>query len=70
MHELLPGDVLVTGTPGGVGMRRDPAVFLRDGDVVTVEIDGIGVLENPVAAEAPEAPPTWRAADAEEAMSR
>jgi len=70
MHPLLPGDVLVTGTPGGVGMRRDPAVFLADGDVVTVEIDGIGVLENPVVAEAPEAPPTWRAADPGEAISR
>lgn len=67
MHALLPGDVLVTGTPGGVGMRREPPVFLSEGDVVTVEIDGIGVLENPVEAEAPETPPTWHA---EEATSR
>lgn len=62
MHALLPGDVIVCGTPGGVGMRRDPAVFLNEGDLVTVEIDGIGTLENRVAAEAPEATPTWRAA--------
>lgn len=60
MHPLVPGDVIVTGTPGGVGMRRNPPTFLADGDAVTVEIDGIGVLENPVVAEAPEAPPTWR----------
>jgi 2-keto-4-pentenoate hydratase/2-oxohepta-3-ene-1,7-dioic acid hydratase in catechol pathway len=69
IHALLPGDVLVTGTPGGVGMRRDPAVFLADGDVVSVEIDGIGILSNPVVTEAPETAPTWRAAAAEEAIS-
>lgn len=70
MHALRPGDVVVTGTPGGVGMRHDPPLFLADGDVVTVEIDGIGVLENRVVSEAPEAPPTWSAAGAEEAASR
>ncbi len=70
MHALLPGDVLVTGTPGGVGMRRDPAVFLAAGDVVTVAIDGIGVLENVVAAEIPEAPPTWRPVSSQEAATR
>jgi 2-keto-4-pentenoate hydratase/2-oxohepta-3-ene-1,7-dioic acid hydratase in catechol pathway len=43
------GDVIVTGTSGGVGVRRDPPLFLRPGDVVEVEIDGIGVLRNPVA---------------------
>jgi 2-keto-4-pentenoate hydratase/2-oxohepta-3-ene-1,7-dioic acid hydratase in catechol pathway len=45
------GDVIVTGTCGGVGVRRDPPVFLKAGDLVEVEIDGIGVLSNPVMAE-------------------
>ncbi len=45
---LLPGTVIMTGTPGGVGMARRPPVFLRPGDVVEVEIDGIGILRNPV----------------------
>ena len=48
---LRPGDVIMTGTPGGVGFARKPPVFLRDGDVIEVEIDGIGVLRNPVIAE-------------------
>lgn len=43
---LEPGDVVATGTPGGVGAFRDPPVFLADGDVVEVEIDGIGTLRN------------------------
>ena len=46
--ELLPGDVIATGTPGGVGAARTPPVWLRSGDVVEVEISGIGVLRNPV----------------------
>jgi 2-keto-4-pentenoate hydratase/2-oxohepta-3-ene-1,7-dioic acid hydratase in catechol pathway len=46
------GDVIVTGTCGGVGVRRDPQVFMEDGDVVEVEIDGIGILRNTIAAEA------------------
>lgn len=45
---LLPGDVIVTGTPGGVGARRAPPVWMRDGDVCEVEISGIGVLRNTV----------------------
>jgi acylpyruvate hydrolase len=45
---LLPGDIISTGTPHGVGVFRDPKVFLRPGDVVEVEIDGLGVLRNPV----------------------
>lgn len=45
---LEPGDVIATGTPAGVGFTRKPPVFLQPGDVVRVEIDGIGVLENPV----------------------
>jgi 2-keto-4-pentenoate hydratase/2-oxohepta-3-ene-1,7-dioic acid hydratase in catechol pathway len=48
---LLPGDVIVTGTPGGVGARRTPPLWMRDGDVCEVEISGIGVLSNPVQAE-------------------
>ena len=47
---LEPGDVIATGTPGGVGFARDPEIYLREGDVVSVEIDGIGTLENPVVA--------------------
>jgi 2-keto-4-pentenoate hydratase/2-oxohepta-3-ene-1,7-dioic acid hydratase in catechol pathway len=50
--ELRPGDVVVTGTPGGVGTRLDPQVFLRDGDVVEVEVEGVGLLSNPVEREA------------------
>ena len=45
---LLPGDVIVSGTPGGVGARRTPPLFMRDGDVCEVEISGIGTLTNPV----------------------
>lgn len=48
---LEPGDVIATGTPGGVGSRRDPPVWLRHGDRVEVEIDGVGLLANPVADE-------------------
>lgn len=43
---LEPGDVLATGTPGGVGAFREPPVFLQDGDLVEVEIDRIGILAN------------------------
>nr|WP_303652729.1 fumarylacetoacetate hydrolase family protein [Paludisphaera mucosa] len=49
---LLPGDLIFTGTPPGVGMARKPPVWLKPGDSVEVEIDGLGVLQNPVAAEA------------------
>lgn len=49
--ELLPGDVIATGTPGGVGLFRDPPRFLEPGQVVEVEISGIGVLSNPIADE-------------------
>lgn len=45
---LRPGSVILTGTPEGVGVARDPQVFLRRGDVVEIEIEGIGVLRNPV----------------------
>jgi 2-keto-4-pentenoate hydratase/2-oxohepta-3-ene-1,7-dioic acid hydratase in catechol pathway len=43
---LSPGDVIVSGTPGGVGHKRDPQVYMRPGDTVEVEIDGIGTLTN------------------------
>ena len=46
---LQPGDLIFTGTPPGVGMARKPPVWLKDGDVVEVEIDGLGTLVNPVA---------------------
>jgi 2-keto-4-pentenoate hydratase/2-oxohepta-3-ene-1,7-dioic acid hydratase in catechol pathway len=45
---LKPGDIIATGTPAGVGAGFTPPRFLKDGDIVRVEIDGIGVLENPV----------------------
>ena len=47
---LEPGDLIATGTPAGVGFTRDPPVFLRPGDEVTVEIERIGALTNPVTA--------------------
>lgn len=46
--ELVPGDVIVTGTPGGVGSRREPPVYMKPGDVVEVEVSSIGVLRNKV----------------------
>jgi 2-keto-4-pentenoate hydratase/2-oxohepta-3-ene-1,7-dioic acid hydratase in catechol pathway len=48
---LEPGDVIATGTPGGVGDSRTPPRYLRDGDVVDVWVDGVGTLRNPVAFE-------------------
>jgi len=50
---LLPGDLIFTGTPPGVGFARKPPVFLKPGDAVEVEIEGIGVLRNPVVGETP-----------------
>lgn len=49
---LEPGDVLVTGTPGGVGLRRSPQVWMKHGDIVEIELEGVGVLRNPVVKEA------------------
>ncbi|HBF63058.1 MAG TPA: 5-carboxymethyl-2-hydroxymuconate isomerase, partial [Gammaproteobacteria bacterium] len=46
--ELEPGDVIVTGTPGGVGAARKPPVFMDTGDVIEVEVKPIGTLTNPV----------------------
>jgi len=51
-NTLLPGTVILTGTPSGVGAARDPQRFLQPGDEVTVEIEGIGKLTNPVVEEA------------------
>jgi 2-keto-4-pentenoate hydratase/2-oxohepta-3-ene-1,7-dioic acid hydratase in catechol pathway len=45
---LEPGDLLATGTPAGVGVFKDPKVLLKDGDEVSIEIDGLGTLTNPV----------------------
>ena len=50
---LTPGTVILTGTPEGVGMARDPRVWLQPGDEVSVEIEGIGTLTNPVIEETP-----------------
>jgi 2-keto-4-pentenoate hydratase/2-oxohepta-3-ene-1,7-dioic acid hydratase in catechol pathway len=46
---LEPGDLIATGTPEGVGFARTPPIYLKPGDVVEIEIDGIGTLSNPVA---------------------
>lgn len=48
IFDLVPGDVLVTGTPGGVGWSRKPPVFMKHGDVVEVEFEKVGLLGNPV----------------------
>jgi 2-keto-4-pentenoate hydratase/2-oxohepta-3-ene-1,7-dioic acid hydratase in catechol pathway len=48
---LIPGTVILTGTPHGVGMARNPRVWLQEGDTVSVEIEAIGSLTNPVIAE-------------------
>jgi 2-keto-4-pentenoate hydratase/2-oxohepta-3-ene-1,7-dioic acid hydratase in catechol pathway len=45
---LEPGDLIFTGTPSGVGFTRQPPVYLKAGDLVEVEIEGLGVLRNPV----------------------
>jgi hypothetical protein len=45
---LEPGDILSTGTPAGVGVYRDPPIFLQPGDLVRCEVEGVGWVENPV----------------------
>jgi 2-keto-4-pentenoate hydratase/2-oxohepta-3-ene-1,7-dioic acid hydratase in catechol pathway len=50
---LMPGDIVVTGTPAGVGFARKPPLFMKHGDVCEVEVEGIGLLRNPVEDEAP-----------------
>ena len=46
--ELVAGDVIVSGTTGGVGFYRDPQVFMKEGDTVEIELDKIGILRNPI----------------------
>lgn len=48
---LSPGDVIVTGTPGGVGFARVPPLFMKEGDLVEVDIEGVGLLRNRIARE-------------------
>jgi len=48
---LVPGDIIITGTPPGVGMARDPQLWMKPGDEVTIEIENLGTLTNPVEAE-------------------
>ena len=45
---LVPGDIILTGTPGGVGAARNPPRWLRNGDIVEISIEGLGTLRNPV----------------------
>jgi 2-keto-4-pentenoate hydratase/2-oxohepta-3-ene-1,7-dioic acid hydratase in catechol pathway len=54
--ELVPGDVISTGTPGGVGSKRKPPVWMKPGDVFEVEVTGVGILRNTVADEAVSGP--------------
>jgi 2-keto-4-pentenoate hydratase/2-oxohepta-3-ene-1,7-dioic acid hydratase in catechol pathway len=53
---LNPGDIIVSGTPSGVGMARKPQLFMKHGDTVEVEIEGIGILRNPIEDEVAAAP--------------
>jgi 2-keto-4-pentenoate hydratase/2-oxohepta-3-ene-1,7-dioic acid hydratase in catechol pathway len=45
---LEPGDIIATGTPAGVGFKRNPAILLKDGDLEEVEIEKVGTISNPV----------------------
>jgi 2-keto-4-pentenoate hydratase/2-oxohepta-3-ene-1,7-dioic acid hydratase in catechol pathway len=49
-YRFLPGDVITTGSPSGVGFGRNPKVFMKPGDVVEVEVKQIGILRNPIEA--------------------
>lgn len=49
--KLQPGDIIATGTPAGVGFSRNPQIFMKPGDVCEVEVDGVGILRNPVVEE-------------------
>ncbi len=57
--KLRPGDVIATGTPGGVGFARQPPVWLEPGDVIEVSVEGVGSIKNKVVAEVG-APSSWR----------
>jgi 2-keto-4-pentenoate hydratase/2-oxohepta-3-ene-1,7-dioic acid hydratase in catechol pathway len=48
IFDLVPGDVIATGTPAGVGFTRKPPIFMKAGDTIEVEIEKIGILRNPV----------------------
>jgi 2-keto-4-pentenoate hydratase/2-oxohepta-3-ene-1,7-dioic acid hydratase in catechol pathway len=48
---LQPGDIIVSGTPAGVGMARKPQLFMKPGDVCEVELERVGLLRNPIRAE-------------------
>ena len=50
--ELVPGDIIITGTPAGVGLARKPPVFMKAGDVCEIEVEGMGILRNAVVDEA------------------
>ncbi len=50
-YRLKPGDIIATGTPNGAGARFDPPKYLKEGDVVEVEVPGIGILRNAVETE-------------------
>jgi Fumarylacetoacetate (FAA) hydrolase family len=52
---LFPGDIIVTGTPSGVGAARKPPLHMKPGDVCEIEIEGLGVLRNPIAQEGEDA---------------
>ena len=56
---LMPGDVIATGTPGGVGFARTPPVWMHPGDVIEVSVEGLGTIRNRVVAEE-DAPQDWR----------
>lgn len=47
-YKFAPGDIVTTGSPAGVGYGKNPKVFMRDGDIIEVEVEGIGTLSNPV----------------------
>ncbi|MCZ6763676.1 MAG: fumarylacetoacetate hydrolase family protein, partial [Alphaproteobacteria bacterium] len=51
-YRFRPGDVITTGTPAGVGWGRKPKLFMKDGDLIEITVDGIGTLSNPVRAKA------------------
>ena len=51
IHTLRPGDIISTGTPGGVGSRREPPLWMKPGDTVSVEITGLGTIENRIVQE-------------------
>jgi acylpyruvate hydrolase len=49
-YQFQPGNLITTGSPGGVGFARNPRVFMKPGDIVTIHVDGVGTLSNPIAA--------------------